>query len=74
MLETVSFKLKGQSILIAHYLKMHNIQSDSVGATISRTQIVKQPSSNEITYKKIIDETIDKAKLMEIEYKKYFNL
>lgn len=70
IVEKFQFKIKGQSILIAHYLKIHNIQNEVNGAKMSRIQITRQPSSNEITYKNIIDETIDKSKMLELEYKK----
>ena len=40
------------------------------GIKISRLQIAKQPSSNEITYKNLIDESLERQKTLEIEYKK----
>lgn len=38
---------------------------------MTRSQITRQPGSGDITYKNLIDETIDKSKTLGIEYKKY---
>ncbi len=70
VIERYSFQLKGQSILIGHYLKIHDLQTEMTGIKISRLQIAKQPSSNEITYKNLIDESLERQKTLEIEYKK----
>jgi hypothetical protein len=41
-IEKCSFNLKGQSLLISHYLKMHNLQeSQPHGQLITRSEIVK---------------------------------
>lgn len=44
VMEKVLFNLKGQSVLISHYLNMHNLQeTEPQGHKISRTQISHQP-------------------------------
>jgi len=74
VIERYSFQLKGQSILIGHYLKIHDLQREMTGTKVSRLQIAKQPSSNEITYKHLIDESLDRQKTLELEYTKYIYL
>ena len=44
LIEVVPFNLKGKSVLIDHYIKLHNLKSDSsVGFRISRSEIVQNP-------------------------------
>lgn len=44
IVEKFSFNLKGQSILVAHYLNMRNLQDKKIlGPRVVRSQIVQQP-------------------------------
>ena len=44
IVEKFSFNLKGQSILVAHYLNMRNLQNKKIlGPRVQRSQIVQQP-------------------------------
>ena len=44
IIEIISFNLKGKSVLINHYLNLHNLNSDSsVGFRMTRSEIVRNP-------------------------------
>ena len=44
VIEKFPFNLKGQSVLVNHYLNMRNLQDQHVnGPRIKRSQITKQP-------------------------------
>ena len=45
VIEKFTFNLKGQSVLISQYFKMHNLrEGETMGRLITRSEIVKQPS------------------------------
>lgn len=70
VVEKFNFNLKGQSVLISHYLNMRNLQAQRInGSLITRSQIVQQPGINDPTYKDIINQSLQKAKDLEEKFK-----
>ena len=68
--EKFNFNLKGQSVLVSHYLNMRNLQGPHIlGPRIIRSQILEQPKPGDPTYKDIISESMEKAKNLEKQFK-----
>jgi len=68
--ERFNFNLRGQSVLVGHYLNMRNLQENKIlGPRITRSQIVKQHEPGDPTYKDIINQSMQKAKNLEDKFK-----
>ncbi|CAF0787840.1 unnamed protein product [Brachionus calyciflorus] len=71
VIEMIPFNLKGKSVLINHYLNLHNLNSDSsAGFKMTRSEIVKNPPKTATTYRDKIYETLERAKTLDDAFRK----